>query len=95
MLTIKEVKNKEKYNVSENQIVLEGKDGDEVYGYVVCEIDGSVFVISKLECDEPLLADGLKRAALNYALNRNIIEADFLGEEIDIIAFFNMGCSNK
>lgn len=95
MLTIKEINDKQKYNVPEDKIVLEGKDGDEVYGYVVCSIEGNVFVISELNCDEPLLADGLKRAALNYALNRNIIEADFLGKTIDIIEFFNMGCSNK
>ena len=95
MLTIKETNDKQKYNASEDKIILECRDGDEVFGYIVCKIEGNVFVISELNCDDALLSDGLKRSALNYALNRNIIEADFLGETIDIIEFFNMGCSNK
>ena len=92
MLTIKETNDKQKYGVDGDKIVLEGKDGENIYGFVIMKIEDNILKIEKISCDDFLLADGLKRAAFNYALNRQIIEADCEGKTVDIIEFFNKGC---
>ena len=92
MLAIKETKEKNKYNVTDDKIVFEAKDGETVLGFAVCEIKNNLFVIEKIDCDDELIFDSIKRTALNYAVNRNIIEADFLGEPLDIVEFFSRKC---
>ena len=42
MLAIKETNEKNKYNVSEDKIVFEAKDGETVLGYAICRIDNKL-----------------------------------------------------
>ncbi|MBQ6267462.1 MAG: hypothetical protein IJK64_06785 [Clostridia bacterium] len=44
-------------------------------GFCCFRIDGYQMEFTAVDCDDPLLADGLLRAAMNYAANRNAYTA--------------------
>lgn len=90
------------------KIEFNARDGEEVLGKIAGELDGEVFVIDELECDD-FFTDGLVRAILNLMTLHGIDKAKFelphkaeqlrkLGffaekPEMDsIAAFFDKGC---
>lgn len=58
------------------EIEFTARDGDEDLGRISGQLDGDVFVISKLECDE-FFIDGLVRAILNLMDLHGIGKARF------------------
>lgn len=59
-----------------DDILFEAKDGDEILGTLLCEIEADTLVIKKIESDK-LLIDGLCRAVLNFAFNRFVNKCRF------------------
>ena len=65
-------------------ILFEAKDGDEILGTLLCEIDSDTLVIKDIESDK-FLIDGLCRAALNFAFNRFVNKCRFKKQSEDVM----------
>ena len=66
-----------------NGILFDAKNGDEILGTLLCEIDENTLIIKKI-CSDKFLIDGLCRAALNYAFNRFINKCRFEKQEEEV-----------
>lgn len=65
-------------------ILLEAKDGEEILGTILCEIDGDTLVVKEISSDR-FLIDGLCRAALNFAFNRFVNKCRFEKQVDDVL----------
>lgn len=78
MITI--LQNKE-YNEG---ILFEAKDGDEVLGTLLCEIDTDTLIVKEIKSIS-FLIDGLCRTALNYAFNRFVNKCRFEKQDESVL----------
>ena len=65
-------------------ILLEARDGEEVLGTILCEIEADTLVIKEISSDR-FLIDGLCRAALNFAFNRFVNKCRFAGQKKEVM----------
>lgn len=65
-------------------ILFEAKDGDEILGILLCEIDTDTLVIKEIKSIS-FLIDGLCRAALNFAFNRFVNKCRFEKQEESVL----------
>lgn len=65
-------------------ILLEAKDGEEILGTILCEIEADTLVIKEISADR-FLIDGLCRAALNYAFNRFVNKCRFAEQKKEVM----------
>ena len=59
-----------------DKIEFNARDGEEVLGKIAGELEGDVFVVNELECEE-FFTDGLVRAILNLMTLHGIDKARF------------------
>lgn len=65
-------------------------DGENKIGYCTFSTEGYVMNFVNIECDDDIITEGLARAAMNYAANRNAYIAK-ISRELSSAAFFRLG----
>lgn len=65
-------------------------DGETKIGSCEIELDGYTVRFSAVNCSDDIITEGLARAAMNYAANRNAYIA-LIGKELSSTAFERLG----
>lgn len=67
-------------------------DGDNLIGSCAFITDGFFMTFNSVDCSDDIITEGLARAAMNYAANRNVYIAK-INKEISSAAFLRLGFS--
>lgn len=77
---------------SENAIGMKALDGDNDAGTCTFTVDGYFMAFVSVDCSDDIITEGLARAAMNYAANRNAYIAK-INKSLSSAAFERLGFS--
>ncbi len=77
---------------SENCMGMKAVEGESEAGICTFAIDGYFMNFLSVDCSDDIITEGLARAAMNYAANRNVYIAK-IGRELSSPAFLRLGFS--
>lgn len=75
---------------NENTLGMKAFDGENEAGFCTFSIDGYFMTFETVDCPDDILTEGLARAAMNYAANRNAYIAK-INRELSSSAFTRLG----
>ncbi len=77
---------------SENCLGMKALDGENEVGICTFALDGYFMNFLSVDCSDDIITEGLARAAMNYAANRNAYIAK-IGKRLSVPAFIRLGFS--